>query len=356
MALQARQLEKRLAEDGVPVTFFASNFPLPRGTGFCERLPLVRTLIRAGAIWLKLPLAMRRADVVHLLAASWVYFFVVVYPTVLVARCCGKRVIVNYRGGEAREFFGRYGWLAGPVFRLASAITAPSQFLAEVIRGRFGVEVAIVPNLLDTSLFQFRERTELRPTLLVTRHLEAIYDIDSVLRAFQVIQSSYPEATLWIAGRGSHESRLRKLSDVLALRNVRFLGHVQHQDLPGIYDQCDIYLNASRVDNFPGALIEAAAAGLAIVSTGAGGIPYIFSHGTTALLVSPGDWQGLADAVQNVLTYSSRRLAMTRAALQVANACDWREVRKTLYAAYNWEFMAPGAKEPSQEGTPCGAG
>ena len=354
MALQARQLDQLLRHDGVDVDVLASNFSLPSSLKAVERVPGVRTWLRAVLIWFRLWPRIGRADVVHVMAASWLYFFVAVYPAVLLGRVRGKRVVINYRGGEAREFFQRYGWIASPAFTLARAITAPSEFLASAIREHFGVAVSIVPNILDSSRFVYRARTEIRPTLLVTRHLEKMYDIESVLKACRLVQARHSDATLWIAGGGSEEAHLRHLVSAWGLANVRFLGEVAHEDLPAIYDHCDIYLNGSLVDNFPGALLEASAAGLVVVSTRAGGIPFLYEHARTAWLVEPGDWHGLANAVEEVLESPSVALEMTKAALTIVRACRWAEVRKRLYHSYGAE---PGTGAgASLQGARCAAG
>ena len=355
MALQAQQLVSLLRRDGVDVARFASNFRLPKGLGYLERVPGVRTLLRASLVWWHLWHHVRRVEVVHILAASWLYFFVVVYPAVLVGRALRKRVVVNYRGGEAREFFDRVGSAAAPAFTLADAVTAPSEFLASVIRRRFGVPVTIVPNLVDSSLFSFRQRTRLRPALLVTRHLEKIYDIETVLRALRAIQAKHPEASLCVAGSGSQETHLRGLAAAWALPNVRFLGEVAHRDLPALYDTCDIYINASRVDNFPGALVEASAAGLAVVTTGAGGIPFIYTDNQTAVVVSPGDWEGLANGIERLLQQPALAIAMTTAAREIARACNWSEVRKSLFQVYG--YVADDVRAGAEvKGARCVAG
>jgi len=172
--------------------------------------------------------------------------------------------------------------------------------------------------------------------MVVTRHLERMYDIESILKTFQAVQNHYPEAFLWIAGTGSQEKYLRGIVANWKLRNIQFLGHVPQRDLPGIFTQCDILLNASRVDNFPGALLEASAAGLVVVSTGAGGIPFIYQDGINALLVEPGDWEGLARAVEKVLTEPALASKLTAAATAVVRKSDWKEVRKPLYEAYGF--------------------
>ena len=229
MALQARLLERLLRADGHLVTFSASNFPLPNWLRFLERIPGLRTIARMAAIGPKLWIEAGDAEVVHVLAASWWYFFLVVSPAVIVGRLRRKRVVLNYRGGEAERFFQFYGWAAGPILRLAHVVTAPSEFLAQPIRKRFGVSVSIVPNILDYSAFPFRNRPEIRPKMLVTRHLEKIYDVESVVRAFRLVAGRHPEATLRNAGTGIQERYLRGLVAEWNLENVRFLGRIEQQ-------------------------------------------------------------------------------------------------------------------------------
>jgi glycosyltransferase involved in cell wall biosynthesis len=334
VALQARLLEKLLRNDGNSVVFFPSNFPFSRSLRSLERLPGVRTAMRAGMIWTKLWRQTRHVEIVHVLANSWLYFFIVVCPAVIVGRMRGKKVILNYRGGGAKQFFDRMAWLVKPIFKLAHSVTAPSDFLGAVIRNYFQVPVTIVPNILELRTFRYRHRLKVQPKLLVTRHLEKMYDIESVLKAFRAVQAKHREATLCIAGTGSEEEHLRALAAEWDLKNVQFLGHVPHGDLPAVYDSCDIYVNASRVDNFPGALLEASGAGLVVVSTCAGGIPFMYQHEKNALLVQPGDWQGLAQAIERVLQSSSLALALATEALTLARKCEWQEVRKSLYVSY----------------------
>jgi glycosyltransferase involved in cell wall biosynthesis len=234
------------------------------------------------------------------------------------------------------------------IFRLATLVTAPSEFLAEAVRECFGITCEVVPNILDGSVFHHRQRTNLRPRILVTRHMEEIYGVEVALRAFRVVQSHFPEASLWIAGTGSQEPNLRRMVSDWNLSNVRFLGYVPHSELGAIYDECDILLNASFVDNFPGSLLEASGAGLVVVSTGAGGIPFMFRHEESALLVKPGDWAGLAIAVERVLQTPSVAHALAKAAANLADSCRWPIVRKKLYAAYGFTVAPPPA--PAQLG------
>lgn len=334
MAQQMALLEALLRQDGKRVAVFASNFRLPAWLSLFDRVAGVRTALRAALIWGKLWPQIRGAEVVHVMAASWLYFFVVVSPVIVLGRIHRKRVILNYRGGGAERFFDWFAWAVSTLFRAATVVTAPSEFLGRVIRDRFRVPVVIVPNIVNLSRFPYRERAGLRPKLIVARHLEKIYDLETVLSVFQTVQARHPDAALWIAGTGSQERHLRGLVPALGLQNLRFLGRVDHNRLGAIYDECDIFINASRLDNFPGALLEASAAGLPIISTCAGGIPFMYEHGKSALLCEPGNWRGLAEAVEEVLACPSLARKLSQEGAEVARKCEWVRVRAPLYEVY----------------------
>ncbi len=344
MALQARLMQELMNGEGISAEFLASNLPFPESLRFLERLRGARPFFRSAVFSWELWKMLDRVEVLHILACSWLYFFVIVCPAVLIGRLRRKRVILNYRGGQADQFFRWYRFLLRPFFRMAHVVTAPSEFLVEVIGRRIGVPVQIVPNIVDFTRFRFRQRLPLRPKMVVTRHLLKLYDIESVIRAFGEVQRSYPEASLKIAGTGDQEQYLRNLVATLNLKNVTFLGYLPQQELPSLYDQCDILLNASRADNFPGSLVEAGAAGLVVVSTGVGGIPHIFENGKSALLVEPGDWQGLAAGVLRVLEDSELASQLATNALQQCRRYDWKNVRRLLYPIYGFDLLEDGVR------------
>jgi L-malate glycosyltransferase len=347
MALQAKLLKKMLEQDGISADLLGHTQTLPSPLQLWEQVPAVRTLLRAVIFYWRFWRRVRDVEVVHILAASWLNFLLVVCPAVVMGRSRAKRVIVNYRGGVAAKFLKYCGWLAKPVFQMADFVTTPSGFLAEVIQQRTGVPVSIVPNIIDFSTFRYRERLEFHPKMLVTRHLEKIYGIETVIRAYRHILREYPAASLWIAGTGSQEGRLRGLVSSWRLDKVRFLGYVDRKTLPSIYDQCDILLNASQVDNFPGSLLEASASGLAVISTNAGGIPFLYENGKNALLVEVGDWQALASEAMRAMRNPAITRRLGSASLELCQRCEWSNVRRTLYRVYGFQFEQEDRKAGS---------
>jgi len=75
--------------------------------------------------------------------------------------------------------------------------------------------------------------------------------------------------------------------------------------MPSLYAAADVYLNAPDIDNMPGSILEAFASGLPVVTTDAGGIPYIVRHGETGLLVPRGNHEGIAAAAIRLLQDAS---------------------------------------------------
>jgi len=337
MALQGQLMQELMNAEGISANFLASNLPFPRPLRFMERLRGARPFLRSTVFCWELWKMLGKAEVVHILACSWLYFFLIVCPAVVISRIRGKRVILNYRGGQADDFFRWSAPVLKPFFRMAHVVTAPSDFLVEVIGRRIGVSVQIVPNIVNFSRFPYRERKPLGPKMVVTRHLLKLYDVESVIRAFREVQGRYPDASLDIVGTGDRESHLRGLVAEWNLQNVRFVGYVPQADLPAVYERSDILLNASRADNFPGSLVEAAAAGLVVISTGVGGIPYIFENEKSALLVPPGDWAGLAAGVLRVLEHPELATRLAHEALRQCRQYDWKNVSRVLYRLYGFQ-------------------
>jgi glycosyltransferase involved in cell wall biosynthesis len=296
-----------------------------RPLAWCERVPGLRTVVRTPLYLVSVWRAMGRSDVAHVFSASYWSFLLAPAPAWLLARLRGVPVLINYRSGEASDHLRR-SRVAAPILRRCDALVTPSGYLKDVF-AEFGLTARVIPNLVDLDQFQFRLREPLRPALVCTRGFGAYYRVDLVLRAFQRIQQTYPEAGLCLAGDGPQEPSLRALARELGVRRVTFCGRVERAEVPQLYQQADIFLNASEVDNMPVSVLEAFASGTPVVTTAAGGIPYIVEHERTGLLSPPGDWQALA---ANVIRLLRDPALATRLALSGHDECP----------QYSWDAVS----------------
>ena len=330
MALQGDILRQYLQFDGIEVIVIATNPELPL---FLRRIKGLRTLLQTCRFVFQLFRVVPKITVLHIMAASYFYFAARVVPAVLIGRLFGRRVVMNYRGGEGPKFFKTFGAAARPILRLTDLITVPSRYLERCF-AQLGFASEIVPNVLDLDRFKFRQRIHLSPTLLVTRNLESMYNVLMALQAFETIKGRHSDATIDIVGTGGEERRLRAWIKDKNLADVRFHGAVDNQQIPRYLEQADILLNPTNVDNFPSSLLEAFASGVPVVSTDVGGIPDLLGESNAALLVSAGDYQQMAAKVEDLLAHPDLVERLTTSARQLAQNHSWTQVRKRLLQAY----------------------
>lgn len=299
-AVQAARLRDAMARDDMlEVGFLPINPRLPGALGRMQDVKYVRTLLTTSLFILLLFWRVWRYDVVHLFSASYLSFLMTQTPAILVARLFHVSVILNYHSGEAADHLTRWRRTAIPVMRFCH-IVVPSDYLVEIF-ARFNLRAEAIFNIVDAGKFQFRVRRPLRPAFLANRNFEPHYRVATVLRAFALIQRVRPRASLVVAGEGIQRAELETLARELSLNNTTFTGAVAAEKMPELYDAADIYLNGSEIDNMPLSILEAYAAGTPVVTTNAGGIPYILRHEETGLLVSCGDAEALARAALRLL-------------------------------------------------------
>jgi glycosyltransferase involved in cell wall biosynthesis len=345
--VQAQALVQSLREDGVDATLVPINPRFPPGMRWMRRMPYARTALNQ---LMYVPGLSRLAhyDVAHVFSASYASFLLAPVPAMLAARLFGKRVILHYHSGEALDHLANWGSLVHPWLKLADEIVVPSAYLRDVF-AQFGYRARVIPNVVDLTVFDYRERRPLRPRLLSTRNLEKYYRVDVIVEAFAQLQARCPEATLTIAGYGSEEPRLRAMAAQLTKGGVRFLGKVSPEWMPKLYADSDIYLNASEVDNQPVSILEAFASGLPVISTPTGDIPSMVRHGETGLIVPPEAPVAMARAIEDTLNRSERALHMAEQAHAELAKYTWKAVREQWAAVYSGSgFLVPvpGSKVP----------
>lgn len=333
--IQAHTLIRELDKDGYAVTFVPINPRFPSLLRRLRRYPYVRTTVNQ-AFYLPSLLRLRYADVVHIFSASYWSCLLAPLPAMVAARILGKRTILNYHSGEAEDHLENWGHLVHPWLRLADEIVVPSEYLRTVF-ARYGYRTRVIPNIVDTSHFRYRERAPLRPRLLSTRNLDPYYRVDNTLEAFALLKAEYPDATLTVAGYGSEERRLRQLAALLGINGIRFVGRVEPQAMPRLYDEADIFVNSSVLDNQPISVLEAFAAGLAVVSTGTGDIATMVRDGETGLIIPPENPAAMAEAVATLLDDPNRALLMARRARKELEKHTWAQVKKLWLGVYSGE-------------------
>ena len=310
-AVQAARLLDELRKlPGVEIDFLPVNPRAPKLLRPLQRVKYLRTFVTSLLYAVQLAARIRHYEILHIFTPGYFAFLLAPAPAILLAKLLGKKTILNYRDGRAEDHLTKSP-LAIRIMRQVDVIVAPSDFLVHVF-SKFALPARSIPNIVDLRSFRFRERTRPRPFFLHNRGLEPLYNVPCTLRAFSLIQKRYPEASLTIAHDGPLRTQLEELTSELTLRNVTFIGRVSQDDTPDVYDGADIYIMSPNIDNMPVSVLECYAAGIPIIATRVGGVPYIMQHERTGLLVDRDDHRAIAASAFRLLEEDGLAATLTR--------------------------------------------
>lgn len=266
----------------------------------------------------------------------------------LAAGLTGTRCVISaqnqhvFRGGplERRVKDRIYGWaLRGR----SDLVICSSEAVEREIRGRFGVEAertSVLPNGIDVRAFPVHgpdvaraARRELGVSdderfLLNVGRIDRQKGQDLLLRAFGGVAGREPGVRLGVAGTvgrssaddegRSYRTRLESLAREGGMEDrVSFLGW--RDDVPRLLAAADLYVQPSRWEGWPVAVVEAMAAGVPVVASDCSGRPRGFRDGHHGWIVPTGDVDALRNALDRALSRSDRELrTMGRRARRLA--------------------------------------
>ena len=313
---QVEILQRKLREEGHTADIFSTK------GSFLWRLELP---FRIGRM-------VKDYDVIHIHCCSgWGFFPAVVGITI--GRMLKKRIVLTYHGGGGERFFDRHPRLGRYYLMRTDHNIVLSGFLAQVF-DKHQIPYTIIPNIIELDGSHYRERTIMSPSYICVRAHEPLYNIPCILRAFKKVLTELPEATLILVGDGSQHSSMVELVKEMQLQNVTFTGRVNNSEIYRQLDRADIMLSAPMVDNMPVSLLEAMSAGLLVISSRVGGVPYMVEDGKTGLLFDSDDADCLAERMLWAVAHTSESLSIVRRARQEVDRYQWTNVKEKLYIAY----------------------
>lgn len=285
------------------------------------------------AAFFKLLCRANQYDVLHIHACSYRGMLPAVMG-VVAGKLWLKRIIITYHGGEAAEYFAKHIKFARRWLCRADQVVVLSGFLKEVF-DQYAIPCVVIPNIVVMHPQQKRERS-IAPRFISIRHLEPLYDIPCILRAYKQVLLHYPYATLDILGQGSMREELEQYVAKNRLSGVRFLGQVSNKQIYEYLANASIMLSAAKADNMPVSLLEAMNAGLLVISSEVGGVPYMIEHGKTGLLYESGNTDALAQEMLWALSHPREVNHMIAQAQDEVLKYSWDNVKEKIMKLYEY--------------------
>lgn len=315
---QVEILQRKLREDGHVADIFSTK------ASVWKRLRMKSELKKTA----------RDYDVLHVHCCSGWGFL----PAVLgisVANSLKKHVVLTYHGGGGELFFDRHPRLVRHYLTRTDANIVLSGFLAKVFE-KHRLPYTIIPNIIEFDDACFRQREVIQPHFICVRAHEELYNIPCVLRAFQKVQQKFPEAELTLVGAGSQHEQLKQMAQELHLHDVTFTGRVENRAIYHYLDQADVFVSAPKVDNMPVSVIEAMNAGLLVISSRVGGVPYMVDEGKNGLLFTSDHDEELAEKMLWALEHQEKTKTIIENAHQLVKQYQWENIKQKLYSAYGF--------------------
>ena len=193
----------------------------------------------------------------------------------------------------------------------ARAVVTETDYAKKFLQERFpdrADKIYRIYNGLNLVEFRRADFSSASPTIIAVGRLIDKKGFADLIHACRSLVERGKSFRCEIFGEGPLEEKLRRQIEELKLQNC--------VELPGPKPQHEIkrYLAAGTVfvlpsvidpeggmDNLPTVVMEAMATGLPVVSTAIGGIPEMVIDNETGFLVSAGDADGLADAIEKVI-------------------------------------------------------
>jgi phosphatidylinositol alpha-mannosyltransferase len=237
--------------------------------------------------------------------------------------------------------FHAYGGFS-PAYELGSKVMGS---YAERLHGRIAVSAAarhfidrffpgeyrVIPNGVDTGRFRravpiARWQDGTRNILFVGR-FEPRKGLLDLLKAYRILRKTGCQCRLLVVGGGPQEREARRYIVTRKLAGVEFLGRVSDEERDALFKTADVYCSpATGRESFGIVLLEAMAAGTAIVCSDIHGYKGVVRRGREGLLVPPRSPKALAAALATILADDDRREAMAASGMERAEEFSWERV------------------------------
>lgn len=246
----------------------------------------------------------KQADVIH---ANWSITGLI---SGIAALFIGKPVITTLRGSDVNSISHSVisRTVTALTLRLNRMVVAVSDAIASELCQLWPTQadkVYVVPNGVDEGLLTLSKTTKHHDLIIMTiGNLIPLKDVATLIHAFPSIQEI---AQLRVVGEGVERSSLELLTKQLGLsERIDFVGAIPPDEVKTELSMADIFVLSSHSEGRPNVILEAMAAGCAIISSDLPGVRELLEEDVSGLFYRPGDTEALAGLL--VRLTASRKL------------------------------------------------
>lgn len=316
IAVQVKLLHEHLVAEGFDCAILSTKGSVPK-----RIIAIIQLLIKG-----------KHYDVFHIHACSGRGFFPAV-AGVLAGRILKKRIVLTFHGGGADSFFKKRTTLVKYILSKTDHNIVLSGFIGQIY-DKYGIGYIIIPNIVEMDEDHFRNREKICPKFISTRSLTSIYNISCTIDAFKMVKEQFPEAKLDILGDGPLRQQMESYVIDNGISNVSFVGRVDNSSIYRYLDNADIFISSSLFDNMPVSILEGFNAGLLVIASNVGGVPYLVEDNGNGLLFNPENPSELAKKIIWALLHQTETKALIKNAYGSVKKYSWPVIKHSLLPLY----------------------
>jgi glycosyltransferase involved in cell wall biosynthesis len=243
-------------------------------------------------------------DIIHINTASYNNFYFN-SGLVILSKIAFKKTILHIHGGGFKDFYSNISLikrlLIKIILQISNKIITLSEkwkiFFNEIIKAD---KIEIIPNAIDVEKFKNKkindEDKERVITVSFLGNINKAKGILDIFKAIPLVINKYGDCIFNFAGIISSEID-NECKKIESYSNVRFFGEIFGESKKKFLNSADIFILPSYTEGLPIAMLEAMASKLPIISTTVGAIPEIIQDNKNGYLITPGDYENLAEKI-----------------------------------------------------------
>jgi len=172
---------------------------------------------------------------------------------------------------------------------------------------------------------QAKEDFSNRNILILSRLCEE-KGVGDMLSVLPRISKKYPDVRLFLGGIWDSKE-LKKQAEKLGDK-VKYLGWIDEREKEKYRSLCSVFAMPTHFDGISLSILEAMAAGMAVITTNVGGIPEVIADGFQGRMITPGDREALYNVLMELLGDEEQRRRYGHAARQQAET--WYSIQDSV--------------------------
>lgn len=224
-------------------------------------------------------------------------------------------------------------------------VITPFEKKSLVKKGVNAGKIEVIPNGIDSDMFKKTAAEDIRPKypklksniLLYAGRLDELKGVFDLLTIFPEIVKVFPDTCLVFVGKDQGvKKKLVAESIKCGVRDkVFFVGRVPYNELIDWYSVADVFVLPSKYEAWGIACTQAQAAGVPVVATKVGGIPYNVVDKKTGLLCEPGNLEDLRNSILDLLSDKCLRTRLGETGRKWAKQFDWENIIDEIIRVYH---------------------